>query len=87
MKQMEWLVAVFIYPAIPSSVKNNKFPLFFNVDQDTRETSIQRVWEEIWTVTSTVNWTVYRTLREFRESAFAIFYLPMFNENPPIMTA
>lgn len=39
MKQMKWLVAVFIHQAIPSSVKHNKLALFFNVNGDTRETS------------------------------------------------
>lgn len=39
MKQMKWLVVVFIHQAIPSSVKHNKLALFFNVNGDTRETS------------------------------------------------
>lgn len=28
------------------------------------------------------NWAFYRTLREFRKSAFPTFYLPKFNEKP-----
>lgn len=39
MKQMKWWVAVFIHPALLSSVKNNKLAFFFNVNQDAREPS------------------------------------------------
>lgn len=72
--------------AILRSVKIINWVSSFNARSVTRETSsdLERM-EEIWVVARTTNWTFYRASREFRESTFLIFYLPMFNKSLPIM--
>lgn len=62
--------------------KKKQLALFFSVLTEAPETSCRLASMEGNTSRGKYNWAFYRTLREFRKSAFPTFYLPRFNRNP-----